>query len=456
MGSGLVYTLIGIKNRWIQIFLSVTYLVSLSVTVLIIYVMNPPVRNAIQGAYFVAALLTGITFGAGALIFKEVTEGLGCLLGGFCLSMWLLTLKAGGLIPSASGKGILVAAFTVCAYALSCSHYTRPYALIGSTSFAGGTVVVLGIDCFSRAGLKEFWAYIWNLNDNVFPLNTNTYPLTRGIRVEIAVIVLICLVGIVSQMKLWKVIRDRREQRDAIQLDDDRERDQMEEQIGRTLETNNHLERTRWERVYGDRDGNERHTSTTDSGLGTDESLQKGSVSVRDAEEENASVESIALRDLSAPNDKSKRQSTSKAQDPVPIHEVKSKEGLKEQHESGRSPPDVQQSKSKDKDIDHKRASGISLTGQDPPVVPLPFTIPISSGSIPASVASSVDSDAETDPDLLRVTPRASGNSLIRRLSGRSQQLPQASQSEEALIVPYTKSSPGFVTCCDNRRRERC
>lgn len=45
-------------------------------------------------------------------------------------------------------------------------HVTRPYALIFSLSFSGATAIVLGIDCFSRAGLKEFWVYIWG-NDYI-------------------------------------------------------------------------------------------------------------------------------------------------------------------------------------------------------------------------------------------------------------------------------------------------
>lgn len=59
--------------------------------VLIVYVMNPPVKDAIQGAYVLAATVTGLFFGAVAVIFPEVTEKLGCLLGGFCLSMWCKT-----------------------------------------------------------------------------------------------------------------------------------------------------------------------------------------------------------------------------------------------------------------------------------------------------------------------------------------------------------------------------
>lgn len=123
--------------------------------------MHPPISNAIQGAYFVAIWVTGIIFGGGSVVFADVTEGLGCLFGGFCLSMWFLVLKPGGLITSTAGRAIFIACFTLGTFGFYVSHYTRPYGLIGSTSFAGATVIVLGIDCFSRAGLKEFWLYIW-------------------------------------------------------------------------------------------------------------------------------------------------------------------------------------------------------------------------------------------------------------------------------------------------------
>ena len=160
--SGVALCLIGIKYRWLYVFLSTGLLASLGVTILLLYVMNPPVSDAIQGAYMVAAVITGLIFGALALIFKEVTEGLGCLLGGFCLAMWLLALSPGGLVTSTSVLPIFIVAFCLAAFALSFSHYTRNYGLIFCTSFAGAQVTILGVDCFSRAGLKEFWIYIWS------------------------------------------------------------------------------------------------------------------------------------------------------------------------------------------------------------------------------------------------------------------------------------------------------
>jgi hypothetical protein len=159
--SGTVYTLIGIKNKWIQIFISAAYLTSLSITVLIIYVINPPISNAVQGAYFVAAFVPALIIGGGALIFKDLTEGIGCVVGGFCFSMWVLVLESGGTITSTAGKVIFIGLFCVLFFGLSFSHYTRSYALIGSCSLGGATALVLGIDCFSLAGFKEFWLYIW-------------------------------------------------------------------------------------------------------------------------------------------------------------------------------------------------------------------------------------------------------------------------------------------------------
>ncbi|RAL02126.1 uncharacterized protein BO80DRAFT_404316 [Aspergillus ibericus CBS 121593] len=250
--TGAVLALIGIRNLRVQVFLSTAFLTGLGVTVLIVYVMSPPVRVAVQGAYLVAIFFTGMTFGALAIVFKELTEGLGCLLGGFCSSMWLLSLKPGGLLTDTNSKSGFIGAISVAFYAMSFSHHTRPYGLIVSTGISGGTAVALGIDCFSRAGLKEFWLYIWGLNDNIFPLGTNTYPITRNIRVELATTVIIAILGVVSQLRLWKVVRERRRREKEKRDDEQRQKEQSEAELGRRLEEDNIQERKEWEAKYGD------------------------------------------------------------------------------------------------------------------------------------------------------------------------------------------------------------
>lgn len=257
---GSIYALIGVKSRWVQIFLSTGFLASTATAALVEYVMHPPLTNALQGGFFVAIFMTGVVFGAGALVFKEFTEGFGCLLGGFTFSMWLLTLKAGGLITNQVGKGVFIGIFCLLAWALSFSSYTRPYALIGSTSFSGATAFILGIDCFTRAGMKEFWFYIWELNDDLFPLDTKTFPLTRGMRVEIAVLVIGTIIGVLSQIKLWKVIRTKEKVVEADQEENDRQQHAIDAALGRHLQRQNDREKTQWEKQYGDRLQSKRNT----------------------------------------------------------------------------------------------------------------------------------------------------------------------------------------------------
>ena len=165
LATGVALCLIGIKHDWLYIFLSTALLASLAVTVLIIYVMpSSGVSNAIEGAYLVAIVITGLVFGAVSLVFKEVTDGLGCLLGGFCLAMWLLVLSPGGIIKSPAGRGVMIGVFCVVGFGFSFSRYTRNYAMILCTAFAGAMITILGVDCFSRAGLKEFWIYLWSMS----------------------------------------------------------------------------------------------------------------------------------------------------------------------------------------------------------------------------------------------------------------------------------------------------
>ncbi|KAK3117814.1 hypothetical protein LTR53_000502 [Teratosphaeriaceae sp. CCFEE 6253] len=372
----------GIKHQWLHIFLSTALLASLAVTVLIIYVMNPPVSNAIQGAYMVAAVLTGLIFGAVALVFKDITDGLGCLLGGFTLAMWFLVLSPGGLISSTSGRAILIAVFCLVFFGLYFSHYTRTYGLILGTSFAGAQVTVLGVDCFSRAGLKEFWLYIWDLNKDAFPINTTTYPITRGIRVEIACTVIMFLFGVMSQCKIWKVVKERKARKDVDRLQEVAHKDELEASVGRDVEANNQRDLEDWEAAYGDRDHKQVHV---DSGVGSSvESLpQKRSISVRERE-----VGGHELADMSA----APHASPSKARRSGSGAERASSRSQDEgKHDAPpRAEQDLLGSSPVSRSTSHSSRQGHTASSPDPDdapngdlaqhdgpsIVPLPFTIP--------------------------------------------------------------------------------
>ncbi|KAK8221223.1 hypothetical protein IWZ01DRAFT_426322 [Phyllosticta capitalensis] len=268
--SGALYALIGIRNSWVHVAFSAAFGAALAVIVLIEYLMNPPVTDAVQGAFLVVAVVTSLLIGSLAkLVFADMTQGLGCLLGGFCIAMWFLVLKPGGLIPQKAARGIFIACLIAACYGLSFIRYTRLHSLIVCISFAGATATVLGIDCFSRAGLKEFWLYLWGLNENAFPFSTNSYPITRGIRVEIAGIVIFSLFGIASQMKLWKVVRERRAQKDAQRRAQDQERDRIDTEMGEKNLNELNRDKAQWEVLYDDKPSEGTTLEILDSGIGS-------------------------------------------------------------------------------------------------------------------------------------------------------------------------------------------
>ncbi|KAI1126520.1 hypothetical protein F5Y10DRAFT_211452 [Nemania abortiva] len=436
--SGATYTLIGIKNAWLHTFFSAAFLSGLSVTVLIVYVMDPPVPVAIEGAYVVAAVVSGLILGGAATVFREITEGLGCLLGGFCVSMWLLTLKPGGLLPSTAGKVIFIAAFTVGGYGFYFSRYTRPYALMGLMAFAGATVTVIGIDCFSRAGLKEFWAYVWNLNKELFPYAADTYPLTKGIRVEVALTVVFTIVGIISQLKLWKVVQERRAKKAEEQAEVQRQRDEEEADRGLQIEAENARERRQWETVYG----NQLPRSSAASG-------DSGVEDVGDEKKDDGSQ--TIVRQVSSNEDDIEMVE-------IPINESTSSSNLAKEPADGimtnqnddggvtiRVARDDEPNGNKDADAipdsDEKvwvvngdgearrsallspRASQISAKPPGPEITPLPFKIPngLDGNGSRSSIATYADED---DGDFV-LSKKPSRLSLVNRLSTSSGNLIQ-------------------------------
>jgi hypothetical protein len=437
MVSGLAFLLIGIKNRSIQIFLSSAYLTSFSITVLIIYVMSPPVSSAIQGAYFVAAFMTGVLFGGGSLIFPEITEGLGCLLGGVCLSMWLLVLKPGGTITSTVGKIVLILVFGVAVWSLSFFRLTRPYGLIGATSFSGATAVVLGIDCFCRAGLKEFWLYIWNLNDSLFPLNTTTYPITRAMQVEIAAIVLVCIVGVISQLKLWKIIKDRREKKEAERRDVERRKSAMDEAMGRFLEARTDREKAQWERIYGpqwthvynDRVRGSRST-IADSSSNPSQDNRKSWISMREMPAGSTESVGVETNRPSLPRADHNFTSRSKRQSAVTVQTIP--EDDETQAETSASTTDVQSAGS----VEGPSTSTQYNNHAAPPIPPLPFMIPSA-----ASTKVSSTQPSPTESNLPLSEKRKSDTSILKRLSGQNGIAGPISHSEEAPILPEAHHS---------------
>ena len=421
---GVALNIIGVKNKWVHISLSSGLLAGLAVTVLINYVESPPVSNGIQGAYFVGIFMTGLIFGAGSLIFKEVTEGLGCLLGGFCVSMWFMTLKPGGLITNSAGKAIFIAVFCVVFWSLSFSHYTRAYGLIGSTAFSGATAFVIGVDCFSLAGYKEFWFYIWGLNDNLYPLGTTSFPLTRGIRVEIIIIVLATIIGVISQIKLWKIVRDKQKRREEEAQEAERRKDVVEQALGRRLERQNDQDRSNWEKQYG----NTLH-SKRDTILWSEAHPEQSYTHIPSlAKRMSSSSESLEMSTYGGKKqNKLKRQSSAPSVDVIPEEGEEQDPRTSLERQKALIALENDMTKSKEPVATTKPVDA-------PAIVPLPFKIP----TAPDSPATTREKSAK--PSKLEEPPRPSKRQSLQSMLSMSPRLSteniRASESQEELMLP--------------------
>ncbi|PFH60607.1 hypothetical protein XA68_10663 [Ophiocordyceps unilateralis] len=448
--TGITYTLVGIKNRWIHTFFSTAYITALGVAVLIIYVMTVPVSHAMQGGYVVAVIMSGCAVGAASMFFKELTEGLGCALGGFCVSMWLLCLVPGGLLRSVPAKAIFNASFTVVGFALYFSRWTRDWALIVTLAFSGATATVLGLDCFSRAGLKEFWAYVWDVNGNLFPLGADTYPVTKGIRVETAAIIIICIVGIISQIKLWRIVREKRVKRAMERAEGQRNLELEEENVGRQVEEANARERRQWEQVYGNDTvvGTESRMSDLGDTV-SEKKLRNGSLKQR------SSVEAIEMAEMSESDQSRAANNPLMAAEDAEDGKVMVRVGADDMPGSPSGHHDLDEkagmSSSANKRIS-VRSSASKRASQAPEVVPLPFNVPPDadqrSESNRSSIATYAADDAEKPstanarrPSLAKRLSRGSLDLLKGRVSARGgdDPSPEAGESSDRLVIPKSR-----------------
>ncbi|UKZ51929.1 hypothetical protein TrVGV298_005696 [Trichoderma virens] len=362
-------------------------------------------------------------------------------------------------------------------------------------SFGGATVIVLGIDSYSRAGLKEFWAYIWNLNDNLFPLGADTYPITRGIRVEIAAIVIIWLIGIISQVKLWKVVREKRERKAASLAEDQRYLEQEEEIVGRNIEAQAARERVEWEKVYGGRvlinstasqysDGTDGASNSKNSPAGHSESAYTGSkvdviemTDFSDSSAAQAGTDGLMYAEMVDDGKVMVRVAADEVIEP-PNHDEG--EATSEQdnalRESDTASHDGDRSVSAEDVAKGKQISQTgSVTGRSsrqkhittaPEVVPLPFKIPteddLKSVGDRSSVATFADDEAVATASLPRdsLVKRVSQGSvtLLRSLSQKKKntssehQLENGESSEELVepvVIPHHDDQSSLAATVD-------
>lgn len=230
------------------------------------------------------------------------------------------------------------------------------------------------------------------LNDNVFPLGTNTYPHTRGIRVEIAVIIIITAFGVMSQVKLWKILRERRDAKEAQKSRQVADLEALDEDVGRRVEEGHKVERAEWERAYGgktmeevtvdERPGTGK-MSRADSGIGEEDYRKKSGETVEDfveteemrrEREEQIQIESRKQSPVST------SQQTSSQDDE--IEEIDSDRVVRKEGES-LTPGSASRRQSAQSSRRQSHPMSAEVVGEmldvppTPEVIPLPIPIPI-------------------------------------------------------------------------------
>lgn len=316
------------------------------------------------------------------------------------------------------------------------------------------------------------------LNPDIFPLNTTTYPITRGIRVELACIVVACFIGIISQVKLWKVIRERRKAKLAAKADEEQQRDREEEEAGRILEEAKSRDKAVWEATYEDTPDKQR----ADSGIGRDDSAigkedidRSSCVSrtedvARETPGEDTTEKKLANRTSKRSSiwGFSKRKSSvSGNQDGV---EVSSEDGTCEVHEGSQ---DVRGTSTSNRMSNLSTAASVDLNtvpqspggsrqlpipdeGQvlpstqssgnmspAPSVIPLPFTLPFhSTHKTEEEDDLSVAASAGSDIDMNEFSRRFSRLSDFTRLSGLSSGSSPAGAAEGSMTSAANRGRP--------------
>ena len=187
---------------------------------------NPP-STTLRGLYTLACIIASL-IGAGAgVFFYNQTKYLVPAMGGFALGWFIEACKDNGatggsivgrwgliggqLKKFVSSSSLLIlkvkllnTGFTVVFFIaglVSTFHY---HLILTSTAFIGATAFILGVDCFTRAGLKEFYIYNLGFRNGLFPklwvqeegsVGEWMFPLLTIMQVEIGVLVAVFLVS---------------------------------------------------------------------------------------------------------------------------------------------------------------------------------------------------------------------------------------------------------------------
>lgn len=211
--TGLPSAFWGHKNRWTSFFLIGFYTFALVCFVLIakfgiLPAVNPP-SATLQGMFVLSCAISGIMGGAISIFFWKATKYFIGAWGGFAIGLWLQCFKDGGLITPVGIRWIVYISCGVVGFVLCTIPKLHWHILLLATAFVGSSVFMLGVDCYTTAGLKEF--YVWNLGfTGLFPKYTDNYiafPVSQTMQIELGLIGAVALMGGAVQLRILRVLQ---------------------------------------------------------------------------------------------------------------------------------------------------------------------------------------------------------------------------------------------------------
>ena len=288
-----------------------------------------------------------------------------------------------------------------------------------------------------------------DLNPDIFPLNTNTYPITRGMRVESAAIIFFFILGVIAQLKLFKLIQKKKDAKKHQQRRYEEDRNNDDGEVGRRVQQVVQRDQARWESIYGNT------TNSTADGAQSFETVGKDGINV---EEKRISTQDIELLQLNLPQESLRpksRRPTSKFADGSAVAST-----LTEDHAPGgirqvdtEGPVVMRLSKAESASSQKKRTStadprlsaGLStpmvsarnsvnsLLQPPPAVVPLPFRVPAGDDAQYEAADNTLDAAGHESASRRNSKHTSRASSALRRMVvGRS--MLNTGPSQEDLI----------------------
>ncbi|KAL3900910.1 MAG: hypothetical protein SGCHY_001003 [Lobulomycetales sp.] len=197
IAAGLLFIFLGYRMFKVVCFLAGFYF-GASLAYIILSAAEPSDLYANRDlVYLLVSLAAGIVT---AFLFLCVWRlGLAAIgaLAGFALALFILSWASGGAISSGTGRSIFIGVLALLGSILI--HFIEKPFLIVSTSLAGSFSFVYGVDVFARKGFVEAVQFFLGNSDS-----GSRYVITGSVYGMLASIIVITVIGIVVQWRLWR------------------------------------------------------------------------------------------------------------------------------------------------------------------------------------------------------------------------------------------------------------